>query len=415
VQTDSSSRANKTIGFTEFLILVGVMLSAQALAIDAMLPALPTIARALGINDENHAQWIITAYVAGMGMGQLFWGMLSDRFGRRTILLVGLASYAVAALLAGLSNSFHSLLVWRFIHGAAAASMVVSRSVIRDLYEGRQMARVMSLSSIVFIMIPIIAPTIGQAVLLIAPWRYLFLLFGVFAVFVFVWVVWRLPETLHPEYRRTLTSEHIGQALRQVLGNRSSMCYTICVTLIFGSIIAYVGMVQQIFANVFHRASAMPTMFALCAASIGVASFTNSRIVMRLGMRVVSQTGLLLYLVIAVAHAIVAASGMDSLAMFVTLQAFLMYCMGLMIGNFNTMAMEPMGSVAGIAASLQGAISSAGGALVGAFIGHFFDGTTVPLTIGAVVCGVVTFGLVLLAENGKLFQPHHAEVASVTT
>jgi DHA1 family bicyclomycin/chloramphenicol resistance-like MFS transporter len=389
------------------------MWSAQALAIDAMLPALPTIAHALGVNDENHAQWIITAYVAGMGTGQLFWGMLSDRFGRRTILLVGFASYAVAALLAGLSNSFHSLLAWRFIHGVAAASIVVSRSVIRDLYEGRQMARVMSLSSIVFIMVPIIAPTIGQAMLLIAPWRYLFVLFSVFAGFVFVWVAWRLPETLHPEYRRTLTSEHLGQALQQVLGDRSAMCYTFAVTLIFGSIIAYVGMVQQVFADVFHRASAMPTMFALCAASIGVASFTNSRIVMRLGMRVVSQAGLLLYLVIAVVHAVAAASGMDSLVMFVALQALLMYCMGLMIGNFNTMAMEPMGPVAGIAASLQGAISSVGGALVGASIGHFFDGTTVPLTIGAVLCGLVTLGLVLIAESGKMFRPHHAGTSQV--
>ncbi len=408
MQTDSPLTATKTIGFTEFLVLVGVMLSAQALAIDAMLPALPTIAHALGINDENHAQWIITAYVAGMGMGQLFWGVLSDRFGRRTVLLVGLASYSIAALLAALSNSFHSLLMWRFIHGVAAASMVISRSVVRDLYEGRQMARVMSLSSIVFIMIPIIAPTIGQLVLLVAPWRFLFVMFSIFAMAVWTWVVLRLPETLHPEYRRTLSVVHIGQAFRQVLGNRASMCYTFGVTMIFGSIIAYVGMVQQIFAEVFHRPSAMPTMFALCAASIGIASFTNSKIVIRLGMRVVSQTGLLLYLVIACIHLVVAILGMDSLITFVLLQALLMNCMGLMIGNFNTMAMEPMGSVAGVAASLQGGIASACGALVGAFIGYFFNGTTIPLTIGAICCGVLTLGLVLIAENGKLFRAHHA-------
>ncbi len=410
MQSESSpaTPATKTIGFTEFVVLVALMMACQALAIDAMLPALPTIAHAMGLTDQNRSQWVVTAYIAGMGVGQLFWGILSDRLGRRPVLLIGLGLYVVAALLVGLSQSFEGLLGWRFVHGVAAASAVVSRSVIRDLYEGRQMARVMSLTFIVFIMVPILAPSIGQLVLLVAPWRYLFVLFSVFAVIIWAWVWLRLPETLHPEYRLTLDLKHIAHATGVVIGDRASVCYTVAVAMVFGSILAYVGMVQQIFADVFHQAALMPTMFVVCAAAMGVMSFVNSRIVGRLGMRIVSQTGLLLFIAISGLHVLVAALEFETLTTFVVLQAAAMSCVGLMMANFGTMAMEPMGSVAGIAASLQGFFSTTVAALTGAFIGRYFNGSTLPLVAGALGCGAVALVFVLLAERGRLFQPHHA-------
>ena len=408
MQSELSSPATKHIGFGEFVVLIAAMMSCQALAIDAMLPALPTIARSLGLSTANRAQWIVTAYVAGMGCGQLFWGMLSDRFGRRPVLLTGLAVYTVAALLAGLSSSFIGLLAWRFVHGVAAASAVVARSVIRDLYEGRRMARVMSLTFIVFIMIPVIAPSIGQLMLLVAPWRYLFVMFSVFAGAVGVWVLLRLPETLHPEFRRTLTVAHIMQATQRVCADRASLFYTLAVTATFGSIIAYVGMVQQIFAVVFRRPELMPTMFAVCAASMGVASFINSRIVERVGMRIVSQTGLLCFITITGVHVVIAALGFENLVTFVVLQAITMGCVGLMAANFGTMAMEPMGSVAGIAASLQGFVSTTGAAIIGALVGRQFTGSTLPLAVGALLCGLSALVFVLFAEQGYLFRPHHA-------
>jgi DHA1 family bicyclomycin/chloramphenicol resistance-like MFS transporter len=409
----SLSATKRRIGFTEFLVLVASMMACQAFAIDAMLPALPTIAHALGMNDANRAQWIVTAYVTGMGMGQLFWGVLSDRFGRRTILLIGLALYVLAALLAGFSNSFVGLLAWRFVHGVAAASVVVARSVIRDLYDGRQMARVMSLTFIVFIMVPIVAPSLGQLILIFATWRYLFMLFGVFALTVWLWVWVRLPETLHPEYRMTLNVQHVTHALKLVVGNRASLFYTLSVTMTFGSILAYVGMVQQIFSDVFQRPRLMPIMFALCAAAMGVASFINSRIVERIGMRVVSQVGLLIFIGITSVHVLVAALGFESLASFVFLQAITMGCVGLMAANFGTMAMEAMGPVAGIAASLQGFVSTTGAALVAALIGRQFNGSTLPLAVGACACGVTALAFVLSAEQGRLFRPHHGSVINV--
>jgi len=394
------------IGFLEFVALAAAMLSTQAIAIDAMLPAFPIIGRTLQVANENHVQWIITAYMTGLGVGQLVWGLMSDRFGRRPILIGGLGLYVLAALLCGLAVSFPELLAWRFVHGLAAACVVVSRSVIRDLYSGRHMARVMSLTFMVFLMVPILAPSLGQLILLVAPWRFIFIFCGMFAAVVCAWAAARLPETLHPEYRLILNAAHIAGALRLVLFNRGSIFYTLAMSVMFGGIMAYVGMVGQIFAEVFHRPTIMPTMFALCAASMGVATFLNSRIVERFGMRRISHAALLSYLAVTALHALFAAFGREQLWTFVAFQSATMACFALSISNFGAMAMDPVASVAGIGASLQGFISTLGGALVGALIGRQFNGTTLPLAVGSLCCGLASLLFVLLAENGKLFRSH---------
>jgi MFS transporter, DHA1 family, multidrug resistance protein len=413
MQSEFSGVASRAIGFREFVAMAAALMATQAIAVDTMLPALPTIARALGLRNENHSQWIVTAYLAGVGCGQLFWGLFSDRYGRRPVLLIGLSVYVLAAVLTGLSSSFVTLLAWRFAHGLAAASVVVSRSVIRDLYSGRYMARVMSLTFIVFLTVPVLAPSLGQLILWLAPWRFVFLIFGVFAAAVFLWVLLRLPETLHPEYRLILTRDHIVHAVALVLGNRTSLCYTLAMTVMFGSILAYVGMVQQIFEDVFHRPGLMPGIFALCASSMGVTAFLNSRIVERVGMRIISQLGLLVFITITGVHVLIAALGLESLWTFVILQSTTMACLGLTASNFGAMAMEPVGSVAGIGASLQGFISTFGGAVVGALIGRRFNGATLPLATGAFACGLSSLLFVLLAEQWRLFRPHHAAAVVV--
>ena len=401
-------RAAVKLGFTEFVLLVAAMMACQALAIDSMLPAFPVIVRALQVADENHGQWILTAYMVGVGCGQVFWGVLSDRFGRRRVLLCGLSGYVAAALLCGLAGSFQALLVWRFIHGLAAASVTVSRSVVRDLYSGRAMARVMSLTFVVFLMVPVIAPSLGQLVLLVAPWRYVFIFSGAFGAVIGTWAWLRLPETLHSEHRMTLTRGHIIHAASLVLGNRISLCYTLALTVMFGTIMAYVGMVSQIFGDVFHRPTWMPAMFALCAITMGVAAFTNSRIVERLGMRRISHAALLCFIAVNALHLVIALAGFEQLWTFVALQAASMGCFSLAVSNFGAMAMEPIGAVAGIGATLQGFISTCGGALVGAIIGRLFDGTTVPLVAGALACGAAALAAVLTAEKGRLFRNPHA-------
>jgi MFS transporter, DHA1 family, multidrug resistance protein len=404
----SDARAAHSIGFMEFVLLAAATMSTQAIAIDAMLPAFPTIVRELHVAYANHGQWIVTAYMTGMGMGQLFWGMLSDRFGRRPILIGGLTLYVTAALLCSFSGTFEQLLAWRFVHGIAAACVTVTRSVVRDLYSGRQMARVMSLTFVVFLIVPILAPSLGQLILLIAPWRFIFAVFAIFATVVATWGYFRLPETLHPEYRLSLTRKHILNAAKLVLGTRASIFYTLAMMVMFGTIMAYVGMVAQIFADVFHRPKLMPSMFALCAVFMGCAAYLNSRIVERLGMRLISHTALIAFIVVTGLHILIAAMGVEQIWTFVLLQSITMATFSLSVSNFGAMAMEPVGSVAGIAASLQGFISTFSGALVGIVIGAQFNGTTVPLAAGQMICGVLALGFVLLAEKGRLFHAHHS-------
>ncbi|MGH8142954.1 MAG: multidrug effflux MFS transporter [Steroidobacteraceae bacterium] len=407
----SAANTTNRLGFREFLLLVAAMQVCQAIAIDAMLPALPTIARALHVTDQNQAQWVVTSYMAGIGCGQLLWGMLSDRFGRRRILLSGLAMYAVAAFLSSLTAGFPALLAWRFVDGAAAACTVVARSVIRDLYSGHQMARVMSLTFIVFLMSPVLAPSLGQALMLVAPWRFLFVMFGVFGTVVWVWVLLRLPETLHEGHRRELGFKQVWHAATLVISNRISVGYTLAICCMMGCVFAYLGMVQQIFGQVFHRAALMPTMFALCALSMGAASYLNSRFVARLGMAAISQVGVLLLALVACVHVLVSAFGHEGMAIFVVLQAATLACVGLTVGNFGALAMEPMSSVAGIAASLQGFVSTLGAALLGAVIGYGFHGAVLPLPLGSAACGLAGLLVVLLAEKWRLFRPQRHAVA----
>jgi DHA1 family bicyclomycin/chloramphenicol resistance-like MFS transporter len=411
----AETRPAHSIGFLEFVVLAAATMSTQAIAIDAMLPAFPTIVRELNVADANHGQWIVTAYMTGMGIGQLCWGMLSDRFGRRPILFGGLTLYIVAAVLCSFSGTFEQLLAWRFVHGLAAACVTVVRSVVRDLYSGRQMARVMSLTFVVFLIVPILAPSLGQLILFIAPWRFIFVVFAIFAAVVASWGYFRLPETLHPEYRLSLTRKHILNAARLVLGTRASIFYTLAMMVMFGTIMAYVGMVAQIFADVFHQPKLMPSMFALCAIFMGCAAYFNSRIVERLGMRLISHTALIAFIVVTGLHILIAAMGVEKIWTFVLLQSITMATFSLSVSNFGAMAMEPVGSVAGIAASLQGFISTFSGALVGIIIGAQFNGSTVPLAAGQMICGIAALGFVLLAEQGRLFRAHHASSEPMIT
>ncbi len=395
----------------EFVALAAAMMATQALAVDAMLPSLPTIVRELHVGNANHAQWIITVYIAGIGIGQLFWGLMSDRYGRRPILLCGLGLYVLAAAGCATTGSFAALLGWRLLHGLAAATIVVTRSVIRDCYSGRHMARILSLTFMVFLTIPVVAPSVGQLVLLFAPWRAVFGLFAAYGAAVWLWAILRLPETLHPEYRLILTRAHIVAAARFVLGERTSLSYALAMTVMFGALLAYVGMVQQIFAGVFHRAALMPTMFGLCAVSMGLAAFWNSRNVERIGMRRISHGALLTFIAVSALHLAVVSLGLERIWTFVLLQSAAMACFNLASSNFGAMALEPIGAVAGIGASLQGFISTTGAALVATVIGRQFNDSVVPLAAGAVACGLLSLACVLRAERGRLFRPHHAPAA----
>lgn len=380
------------------------MMALNALAIDAMLPALPAIGEALGVVEDNSRQWVITAYLLGFGGAQLVYGPLADRYGRKPVLMFGLAVYVIFSAAAAFAPTFDLLIAARVATGIGAASMrVLAVSIVRDRYSGRQMARVMSLSFLVFLGVPIIAPTLGQLVLSVAPWPWIFGVLALAGSAYLVWAIIRLPETLAAENRRAIRAGRIADGYRQAITNRQSIGYTLAMTAITGALFAFINSSQQIFFDVFEAPQLFAGTFAAIASGIAVASLLNARLVERLGSRLLSHIALLGFITFGAVHAAVTITGHETLITFAVLQGLTMFCFGFVAGNFGSMAMEPMGHIAGTASSAQGFIQTVLGSLVGFWIGQQFDGTVVPMTVGITTCGVVALGFVLLAEKGRLF------------
>lgn len=393
------------MGSRQFIALIAAMMATNALAIDSMLPALPQIGEALGVGSPNQRQWILTAYLLGFGAAQLVYGSLADRFGRKPVLLVGLALYVLFATLCAFSTSFEMLLVARALCGVgAAATRVLSVSIVRDCYSGRQMAKVMSLSFIVFLAVPIIAPSVGQAIVLVAPWPWIFGILAIFGLLVIAWTAMKLPETLHPQDRVPLEVKPVLAAFKACLTNRVAVGYTLASTLVLGGLFGFLNSAQQVFVDVLGAGKLFTIIFAGIAAGIAVSSLINSRIVGKLGMRLVSHVALCGYIAFAGVHALIALSGHESLWVFAFMQAGMMFCFGLTMSNFGALAMEPLGHLAGTAASVQGFITTIGGALFGFWIGQLFDGTVGPLTLGFTGSGLAGLIAVIITEKGRLFH-----------
>jgi DHA1 family bicyclomycin/chloramphenicol resistance-like MFS transporter len=411
LQADMTDKTDPTLprhgmGFYPFVAMMAALMATNALAIDAMLPALPQIGEALGIHEPNERQWIVTSYLLGFGVAQIVYGTLSDRFGRRPVLLFGLVVYVVASVLSAFSTSFAMLMLARVVQGVgAAATRVLAVSIVRDCYSGRDMARVMSLALIVFLAVPILAPSIGQAILWVAPWRWIFGVLTAFGAVVMLWAAIRLPETLHEEDRTPIKLASIVAAFRTVLTTRIGVGYMLAMTFVLGGLFGFINSAQQVFVDVFRAPEWFTAIFAMIAACMAAASLLNSRIVGRLGMRRVSHGALLGYIALTSLHAILALSGHESLWTFALLQGGTMFAFGLLAPNFGAMAMDPLGHVAGTASSVQGFVTTVGGALLGFYIGQHFNGTVVPLTLGFSLCGLVALAIVLVAEKGRLFHP----------
>ncbi|WP_186444942.1 multidrug effflux MFS transporter [Mesorhizobium sp. J18] len=400
------------MGRAEFIALAAGLMALNALAIDIMLPGLQQMGAALGVENENHRQYIITAYVVGFGLAQLPFGPISDRFGRRAPLLVGIAVYLAASLLAALTTSFPILLLLRFLQGAgAAATRVVAVSVVRDVYGGRQMAEVMSLVMMVFMIVPVIAPSIGQVAMMISGWHMIFIFMGAVAFLISIWAAIRLPETLKPEFRRPFTLVSVAEAFSTVMSNRISLCYAFGTAFIFGALFGFINSAQQIYVDIYDLGAWFPIVFAGVAGLMAVSSFLNSRLVGRIGMRRLSHGALLGFLAVNAAW-FATSLVMDSMPFPLLLLFFMlaMFQFGWIGANFNALAMEPLGHVAGTASSVLGFMQTFGGGVIGTIIGQSFDGTVTPLAAGFCIVSVLGLVMVLIAERGKLFAVHNPPV-----
>lgn len=402
------------IGFKEFVCLIACMMALNALAIDSMLPALPMIGEALGVARDNDRQWIVTAYLLGFGGAQIVYGPLADRYGRKPILMIGVGLYVLFSALAAFAPTFETLILARIGTGLGAASLrVLAVSIVRDRFSGRTMARVMSLSFLVFLGVPIVAPSLGAAILHVAPWPWIFGVLALAGSAVMLWSALRLPETLRPEDRLPIKPARIIAAFREAVTNRQSIGYTLAMTAITGALFGFINSSQQIFTDVFDAEAQFPLVFALVAGGIAVASLLNATFVERLGSRMISHTALIGFTLVASVHTVVSALGFETIWTFGVLQALTMFCFGFIAGNFGSMAMEPMGHIAGTASSAQGFISTTAGSLVGFFIGQQFAGSATPMAAGIAVCGAVALGFVVYAERGRLFTARSAPPAPV--
>jgi DHA1 family bicyclomycin/chloramphenicol resistance-like MFS transporter len=383
----------------EFIGLVAVMMSLTAMTVDVMLPALPQIGEALGVTDPNDRQYVVVIYMLGFSIGQLVYGRLSDTHGRKPVLMVGMAIFIAGSLAASVASGFMSLLLARAVQGlGAAAPRVLAIAIVRDRFAGRQMARVMSFAMAVFIILPVLAPGIGQGVLSVGTWRHIFDLLLVVGVVVALWAGLRLPETVHVADSGPLP---MRQAISQVLGNRQTLGYGLASGLVFGCVLSYVASAQQIFVDVYDLGAAFPLAFGAIALTIGTAALTNARFVERLGMRFVSHTALAIFLGLSLVLIAVQLAGLANVWVFMVLMAVLFFVFGLVAPNFNALAMEPQGDNAGMASSLVGFLSTAVAAVAAAIIGHMFDDSVLPLGIGFAVLSVLAFAVIAWVEGPR--------------
>ncbi len=397
-------------GRSELVVMIAGLMALNAFGIDIMLPALNEIAHAVGLTaagmeSDNRQQMIIFSYVLGFGAPQIVWGPISDRFGRRGPLFVAITGYIVTAFACVVMRDFQALLIMRFLQGVfASGGRLVAVSVVRDLFAGRQMARFMSLVMTIFMVVPILAPGLGQIILFVAPWEATFLVLALFGIIMLVWTWLRLPETLPEPARQPLNARQVFRAYGQIVKSRVTFGYMCASGIIFGALFSFIASSEQIFREVFDQKETFALWFAGIAGTLACANFLNSRIVEKVGMRRISQTALFTFTIVSGLLSALSYFLGESLYMFFPLFALCFGCFGLMGSNFSALAMEPLGSIAGTASAAYGFATTTVSSLIGMAISSQYNGSTIPITLGFMCLGLTSLVIILITEQGKLFS-----------
>jgi len=405
MSTVTASHHPETIGQRELVVLIALLMSLNALCIDGMLPALDDIARELGAEAGNQRQLIVGVYLLANGLGCLLPGSFADRFGRKPVILFALGAYALFSLIVAMVDSFPLLLVARGFQGLFCAGLMVApMAIVRDQFEGDRMARTMSSVSAVFITVPVIAPSLGQAVLLFAGWRWIFVGLACLAGLAALWTWLRLPETLHRDYRQHIDVAAIVGNMKIALFNRISIGYVLGAALLMGAVFGYVNSAQQLIGEHFRAGRMFPVVFGGTAAMMAVSNIVNARIVERFGARRVSHTGVIVFVFVSAAQVWASIAHDGELAWFLPLMATNLALLGFLGANFSSIAMQPFARIAGAASSVQTFFRMFGAALVGIVIGQAYDGTARPFAFALLIGSSAALVLVLFSERGQLFR-----------
>lgn len=389
--------------FVEFIALMALTTSLVALSIDGMLPALPDIGRELNVEDSNDTQLIISMVFLGMAVGQIFFGPLSDSFGRKPALYLSLSVFAVGCIMSAVSTDFTMMLIGRLLQGIGASGpRVVPMALIRDEYEGRGMARIMSLIMMVFILVPMLAPMFGQLVVYLSDWRGIFYSFLILSMMLFVWFALRQPETLVPEKRKPFTLNVVIHGVLEVFKNRKAFGYTLAVGVVSGPFLAYLSTAQPILEEQYALGPKFTIYFAVLALAIGVASYVNSKLVIKHGMRFLSYYALAVIIIVSLLFVALMffMSTEPTVMMFMIYLVVTLFCMGIVFGNMNALAMETLGHIAGVGAAVVGSLSTLISVPIGIAIGQAYEQSVMPLVMGFLVFTTIALALMAWAEKG---------------
>lgn len=401
---NSKSRSRPELGERELIAMMAMLMSLQAFGIDAMLPALGAMAAELGA-PGNDRQLIIATYLLGAGIGALVPGAFADRFGRRPVLFCGIIFYFVLSLACSVVTDFSTLVAMRGIQGFGSAALtVLPATIVRDRVGGDRMARMMSLIAMTFMLVPLLAPAVGQAILMVASWRVIFIAMAAASAIVGLWVWWRLPESLAPENRQSLAIRSIAINMLRGVADRSALGYVLGSALVFGALFGFLNSSQQLIGETFGAGDDFALVFAAMVSGLVLANFTNSRIVERFGARRVSHTALLAIIAVSGVQVWSASYADQTLWQFVPLMAINLALLGFIGANFSSIALQPFMHIAGAASSGQTFLRMVTGALLGGAIGQAFDGTARPIAMALLVCGILALLVVLWSERGKLFR-----------
>lgn len=408
IETNGSNTVNiqtkPTLSLAEFVPLMALMISLVALSIDAMLPALTLMGKDLGVGAVNDQQLIISALFLGLGVAQMIFGPLSDSIGRKPAIYGGYVIFVIGCLISILSTNFEIMLVGRVLQGIGAAGpRIVCVALVRDQYEGREMARIMSFVMGVFILVPAVAPALGQGIIMLSGWRAIFVSFLLIAFIAWGWFAIRQPETLAPERRATFSFFVIWSGVQETCRNRISLGYTLIAGCIFGTLVGYLSSAQQMFATIYAITDLFPLYFAVLALAVGLSSIINGRLVIKFGMRLLSHFALVSLTVLSGVFFLYTMSVGGTPGLWMNMAYFIsaFLCFGLLFGNLNALAMEPLGHIAGIGAAVVGSFSTLISAPLGAFIGQLFDGTVQPLVGGFALLAALSLALMYWTERGR--------------
>lgn len=392
------------LGKRQFVAMIAAIMAMGALGIDLMLPVFDELRAHFGLDaGSTDVAQIVTMYFLGMAVGQVFYGPFADRFGRKPVLYVGMAIYLLGAVGAAMAPSLSVMLAARFVWGIGAAGpRVVAVAVVRDVYEGKAMAKAMSFIMAVFIIIPILAPSIGAVIAALGPWQLVFWFCALYVIALAAWST-RLPETLMEDDRRPLRLGPVVDAARQVVSNRQAIGYTMAMAFLFGAFSSYLASSELIVGEIYGRPGLFPIIFGALATGMGAAMLTNTKLVERFGVRGTVRRAVSGYTILAVGLLLLTllTAGTPPFLLALIGLSSVLVMHATMIPNLNTLAIEPMGHIAGTASAIIGTISLAGGALLGALIDRTMDTTITPLVIGFVVYGTIAAGWITWAEAGR--------------